>query len=251
MVKIITTYRSPNHSKVIRKKPSRVVLHHTAGYFEGDLSWLCNPKANASANYLIAKNGNVYELVPIQYAAWHTGAAVPGWGNADTIGIEISNFGDGKDPFTDEQISSTAELLKRLNIPKDCVRDHKAICIPRGRKNDLAPNFSWEKLWKYAYGAQIQGQPDTASRPASTLTFKSQPVTREKFANALFSKVLPAIFFGPRLNPQSAVTRKEAQVLVERAYQHKGKPVPGLAISDRPSDPLTESELEYLLERLK
>ena len=75
-------------------------------------------------------------------------------------------------------------------------------------------------------------------------------LTREEFANALFAKGLPAIFKGPKLSPQAAITRHEVSVLVARAYLDVGRPAPVVIRDGRPGDPLFEHELKYVVERL-
>lgn len=77
-----------------------------------------------------------------------------------------------------------------------------------------------------------------------------QPVTRERFADALFSKKLPAIFMGPKLNPSGAITRGEAKILVERALEHKNITIPDVFKDGRFEDNLMENELPFVLERL-
>lgn len=154
-MKIIKDKRAADHGQKYRATPSRVILHHTGGKLSGDLVALTRKDSNyVSAHYLIAKNGDIYELVDVHYAAWHAGAAIKGWGNAETIGIEMSNLGNGRDPFTDEQYKAVAYLLNLHKIKKENVRDHKAICVPKGRKVDLAINWDWAKLWSITYGGQ-------------------------------------------------------------------------------------------------
>lgn len=90
------TYRpSPNQSAGIEHL--YLVVHFTAGRgFAQSCDWLCNPKAKASAHLVIARDGEVAQLVPFSRRAWHAGASK--WLDHDglnsrSIGIELDNPG--------------------------------------------------------------------------------------------------------------------------------------------------------------
>jgi len=131
-----------------------IVLHHTASNnTNGEISWLTNPRSQVSYNYLIAKDGRIFELVPPGRRAWHAGAG-PGapWGiannnmNAWSVGISMTNLGNGRDPFPEAQLRSLENLIRHLrgtygHVP---IIDHK-MWAP-GRKNDLAMNFPFARF---------------------------------------------------------------------------------------------------------
>lgn len=56
------------------RRVDAVVWHVTAGSGPSSLGWLTNPASQASANYLIDKDGTTYELVPPNEDAWANGA---------------------------------------------------------------------------------------------------------------------------------------------------------------------------------
>lgn len=66
---------SPNYFLPAEMKTNAiaaVVLHGTSGPLQGSLDWLRNPRldnpeAKVSSNYLVAKSGIIYELVPWEY----------------------------------------------------------------------------------------------------------------------------------------------------------------------------------------
>lgn len=155
---------SPNRGK-FRGTVSKAVLHHTGSSGKAALAWLINPKSKVSANYLVMETGLIYELVNPQYTSWANGIAIPGWTNGATITIEIANHGDGKQPYADEQYKAVAYLLNVHAISKENVRDHKSICIPKGRKKDMSANFDFNKLFAIAYGggAKPQASPSVES----------------------------------------------------------------------------------------
>src|SRR5690554_6785614 len=108
-----------------------IVNHITAGNFPGCLNWMQNPKAQASAHYLVTRAGEIFQLVRDEDTAWHAGGVNrPTWPlhngvnpNRRTIGIEHEGF-DGS--LTDAQYQATLWLHRQLvakhGIPVD--KDH-------------------------------------------------------------------------------------------------------------------------------
>ncbi len=86
---------TPNQGGTIR--PLLLVMHYTAELsFARTVSWLCDPRANASAHLVIGRDGQIGQLVPFNRRAWHAGKS--SWGqleglNAYSIGIELVNGG--------------------------------------------------------------------------------------------------------------------------------------------------------------
>lgn len=48
-------------------------IHKTLGLMPWTLKWLQNPRSNASAHYLIAKNGDIHQLVQHDKRSWTAG----------------------------------------------------------------------------------------------------------------------------------------------------------------------------------
>lgn len=78
-----------------------LVYHFTAGPLAASLAWLTSPISQASAHFLVAKTGDVWQLAPLGDRTWHAGGS-PGhpsqWMGRDrvndrSIGIEIENWG--------------------------------------------------------------------------------------------------------------------------------------------------------------
>jgi N-acetylmuramoyl-L-alanine amidase len=146
---------SPNHNSRNGEAIDTIVLQHTAGggtaqdtgrYFQ-------NPKSRVSSHYIVGKDGVNEQSVADKDRAWHAGKSVfQGRNDVNTfsIGIEIVNRGDGKDPFTDAQYEALGRLVAylqtRYNIPRNRITGHKDVALPRGRKIDPAPNFLYERL---------------------------------------------------------------------------------------------------------
>lgn len=78
------------------KSKKKIVLHSTVGFLTGDVSSLAKQDIHMSVQYLIARDGTVYEFFDPKYWSYHLGKGAVG-GNSvcskESIGIELSNIG--------------------------------------------------------------------------------------------------------------------------------------------------------------
>lgn len=141
-----------------------LVIHATVGSAESALNWLCNPVSKVSTHYLIDKSGRIYRLVSDDLSAWHAGKSRwRGLSATDialgSIGIELENRNDGRDPYPPAQLDSLVELSHMLvvkyGILSDMVVRHLDIAIPPGRKTDPA-GLDWEWYMSRLYVTQPQ-----------------------------------------------------------------------------------------------
>lgn len=144
---------SPNHGPRAGNRIRGVVLHATAdgGNEAGSLAWLCNPQSEASAHLLIHRDGSVTRLVDDARRAWHAGVAE--WrGSRDvngmTLGWELSNRNDGREPYADAQYATVARLVAHYvaqGLTLDDVVSHADVALPKGRKTDPL-GWDWDRL---------------------------------------------------------------------------------------------------------
>ncbi len=132
---------SPNFNARPVQPPDMIVLHATAGSLEATLSWFERPTSEASAHYVVAKDGTVFQMVREADRAWHAGQSF--WkGRTDindySIGIEMVNRNDGLDPWPEEQVEAVLELCRYLvakyGITRDNVVTHHWIAGYPGRR---------------------------------------------------------------------------------------------------------------------
>ncbi|HEX3224994.1 MAG TPA: N-acetylmuramoyl-L-alanine amidase [Gaiellaceae bacterium] len=105
------------------RKPSAIrfiVIHVSEGSFLGTVSWLRNPDAHASANFVVGRAGEVQELVPLHDIAWQAG----NWAyNLRSVGIENEGITGSPSGFTRAEYRSSARLAgviaRRSLIPID------------------------------------------------------------------------------------------------------------------------------------
>ena len=139
----LTFNYSPNFDLPKRnyKKIKFIIIHYTGMKNEiRAIKRLCDSKSKVSSHYFIKNNGEVLNLVPDLYVAWHAGKSF--WKkltslNKYSIGIEINNPGhdNGYKNFTEKQISSLLKLLKYLmkkyRIKKQNILGHSDISPDR------------------------------------------------------------------------------------------------------------------------
>lgn len=125
-----------------RNAVSTIVIHVTEGSAASVVSWFNNPAAEVSAHYQVRKTGAVDQFVDEDDEAWaqgrvdHPSATVvlenPGV-NPNSYCISIEHEGDGVHELTDEQRSSSVELIREiagrygLVIDRDTVVGHHEI----------------------------------------------------------------------------------------------------------------------------
>ena len=109
------------------------------------------PESQVSAHFSIGKDGSIVQNVSTFDRAWHAGVSVDPHGrqnlNHFSIGIELVNLNDGKDPYPATQLDALKaiiEVMKRRFPIKQLV-SHEYIATPYGRKNDPKA-FPWDEL---------------------------------------------------------------------------------------------------------
>ena len=139
-----------------KKSIKFIIIHYTGMKNESDaIKRLCDSKSEVSSHYFIKNNGDLLNLVPDLYNAWHSGKS--SWKkfkslNRYSIGIEINNPGHEfkYKKYSFKQISSLTRLLKVLKkkykIKKQNILGHSD--ISPNRKKDPGEKFPWDKLAK-------------------------------------------------------------------------------------------------------
>ena len=137
-----------------------IIFHYTGMKKEKDaINKLINQNSKVSSHYFIKKNGEILNMVPDLYKAWHAGIST--WKNYKSlnkysIGIEIHNPGhDNKyNNFTKKQIHSILKLskflIKKYKIKSKFILGHSD--ISPDRKKDPGEKFPWRYLSKKKIG---------------------------------------------------------------------------------------------------
>lgn len=186
-------------------QPLAIVNHITAGNYPGCLDWLQHPGSQASAHYLILRNGRILQLVKDENTAWHAGIVnKPDWNLYDgtnpnyyTIGIE--HEGMPGDELTESQYQSTLWLHKQLitKYPAITIDSRHIIGHYRidsvNRPNCPGTKFPWAELFadlKGEHGVEhlvIYADGDVGA--ALLLSFKLKcPMVHKAFAEKIQAK---------------------------------------------------------------
>ena len=152
----ISNNYSPNFDKK-KRGPNQIkflIFHYTGMKNEVDaINRLTDYKSKVSSHYFIKKNGEIINLVPDLYIAWHAG--ISSWQkfksiNKYSIGIEISNSGHNYKykNFSKNQINSISKLsrylIKKYKIKSKFILGHSD--ISPFRKKDPGEKFPWKNL---------------------------------------------------------------------------------------------------------
>ena len=100
-----------------------------------------------SAHFLVRRDGEIVQFVPVLKRAWHAGAS--SWRgrtpcNDFSVGVELEGSDDG--PFEEAQYRALNELIARLRsaLPLRDIAAHSD--VSPGRKTDPGPGFAWGRV---------------------------------------------------------------------------------------------------------
>jgi hypothetical protein len=152
----------PDNPDGTRALPPKYIVYHYTATDDIDSflpDFMGETGRQASSNYILDRDGTLYELVPPDYSAWANGDAdttpadmTPGINlNQESISIEIVNNGDRTDPnfepYTPEQIATlqrwTADMTQRYGITADHLIGHEDVT---SGKSDPGPLFPWDVI---------------------------------------------------------------------------------------------------------
>jgi N-acetyl-anhydromuramyl-L-alanine amidase AmpD/photosystem II stability/assembly factor-like uncharacterized protein len=91
-----------------------IVIHTTEGSYAGSIAWFANPRARASAHYVVRSiDGQVTQVVHEKDIAWHAG----NWDyNLRAVGIEHEAFENNCHWYTDAMYRGSAQLAAYLAV---------------------------------------------------------------------------------------------------------------------------------------
>jgi len=107
------------------------------------------PRQYASAHYMIGREGEILEMVPLTNQAYHAGKSEwHGKKSCNGFMVGIENIGEYGVEFTDKQYESNARLCAQLmteyGFGLNMITGHEF--VSPGRKKDPGPTFNWQHL---------------------------------------------------------------------------------------------------------
>lgn len=177
---------SPNFS-ARTGRVSMVIIHTCEGAYSGCYGWLANPRAGASAHYVVSSDGReVSQLVRESAKAWHIAADYScsrnGNKRCDLNGVSSNNFTVGIEHagFASQRSWPSSQIDASARLVCDITQDHR---IPRDRfhivghgqlqpwnRTDPGRNWPWT-----SYLAKVNSFCGSGSSPAPTPTPAPSP----------------------------------------------------------------------------
>jgi N-acetyl-anhydromuramyl-L-alanine amidase AmpD len=160
------------------KLPVAIVIHGTGGTdSRGTLQH--GDGRGVSIHALITKAGLIYRMLPDEVGANHAGAPtssfrlngityVGGTVNRATMGIELENLQNGRDPYTDAQLLSMGWEINRIRAKYGALPVLRHATIDPTRKRDPY-QLSVEQIEKWANAATLVYEPLTKRYRAKRL----------------------------------------------------------------------------------
>ncbi len=147
-----------NYTRASTRTIDTIVIHKAEGSATSTWSWFQNPRAQASAHFVVDSNGQMTEMVAEHDIAWHAGNDSV---NQRSIGIENAGY-SARNDISDAHYRALAKLCRylcdRYRIPKDRkhVIGHDEVPDPDGHgtggasnHTDPGPHFDWPRLVRY------------------------------------------------------------------------------------------------------
>jgi hypothetical protein len=146
-------------------KINSIVIHDTEGSLEATLEHLKKPTTYASVQYVIDKDGTVYQMVQNKNVGWHAGNW---WYNMHSIGIEHIGYAADSGSYTPAMYQASAKLVKyltdRYNIPRDRghIIGHDNVAA---RRTESVANMHADPgpFWNWQYYMTLLGAPSIPS----------------------------------------------------------------------------------------
>jgi N-acetylmuramoyl-L-alanine amidase len=131
-----SNYNSRNGTKI-----DTIVVHNTDTTLQAAIAIFQNPKSQVSAHYIVARSGDIIQMVRDSFRAWHAGDRGV---NARSIGIEheATEANRGMTPTQEQSsIALIEHLIASYDIPLTNVRPHRDVTtIPGGTD---CPKWIW------------------------------------------------------------------------------------------------------------
>jgi N-acetyl-anhydromuramyl-L-alanine amidase AmpD len=180
------------HAHRSAKAIKLVVVHDIEGTASGAISWFRNPRARASAHFVVARDGRVTQMVPTWDVAWHAGN---GWVNRHSIGIEHEGYTNVVGIYTDLEYRASARLvaslLRRSHLAADRVHVIGHAEVPDPNHARLFGGFAHHtdpgRYWDWTrYIAYVRSYLTGAEPPALAFDVTNQGMSLVNSVSDLF-----------------------------------------------------------------
>lgn len=121
--------------------PASLVIHSTNGNRGSSLSAeakFLRDSELVSCHDLIGKGGEIVQILPPDFVAWHAGICKAEWNGLVSIGIELHHAIGEEYPQAqmDALWTRVSDYIDTFDLPKASIETHRSIALPPGRKVD-------------------------------------------------------------------------------------------------------------------
>jgi N-acetyl-anhydromuramyl-L-alanine amidase AmpD len=168
----------------------KIVIHVTESGAGSAISWFKNPRAQASAHYVVGQDGSIVQMVRDSDIAWQAGNWLT---NRESIGIEHAGYTYRKGTFTDVEYRSSARLvaakMRSLVMPIDRrhIIGHNNVPDPNhaglfggfAHHTDPGPYWNWPLYMTYVktYARGGAPAPKVVNAPAAPAQKQKPTIT--------------------------------------------------------------------------
>lgn len=198
--------RGRTDKKNITWEPDVIVCHITEGSYNGAISWLKNPKAQASAHFIVSRKGEITQLVDLKDTAWcngtsYTPVSVEGAtskivksrntnANCYTVSIEHEGiYANTQGSLSEAQENATVFLIKHISdelhriygkklvFDRDHIIGHYEVS-PKKKPNCPGNKFQFDNIIKKLNDNKIEGDDEMITTTEILIDNKKYNVSR-------------------------------------------------------------------------
>ncbi len=144
-----SNYNSRNGTKI-----DMIIMHNTDANLQAAINTFKDPKSQVSAHYIVARSGDIIQMVRDTYRAWHAGDRLI---NSRSIGIEheATNTNRGMTPAQEQSsITLVKYLIEAYDISITNIRPHRDVSTITGGTD--CPRWIWStnvdfEKWKQTH----------------------------------------------------------------------------------------------------
>jgi len=137
------TVLTPNYSRGRIIQPKGIILHHSAGSWNGDIAWISDAKSKVSYHALVDINGDIVIFGQDNRRMWHAGkSSFKGRSDCNSFMLGIAVTGDtNKRELTDKEVDSVANWcvskMKLYDFGIDMITTHRNVSPTRKTDVDI------------------------------------------------------------------------------------------------------------------
>jgi N-acetyl-anhydromuramyl-L-alanine amidase AmpD len=199
-ISFVPASRSNYHPSHRSARAIRLIVVHTIeGTYSGAIAWFRNPRARASANFVVGRDGRITEMVAPWNVAWHAGNA---WVNAHSLGIEHEGFAGIPWLYTDAEYRASARLVasllrrSHLRADRSHVIGHAEVPDPyhRGQFGGYSHHTDPGRFWNWPrYMTYVRSYAAGADPPALAFDVTvPAPTLMQRVADVVSWQAVPA-----------------------------------------------------------